>query len=87
MHSLSIFPFLCSFMGLVQRHKFLVSINGGPRIKNVCPSLLSSIPETCNPDIELCLIFTVGGPELKVFPIKGLQSRQCSTHTVNTEQF
>ena len=33
--SLTIFLFLCSFMGSEKRHKFLVSIRGGARVKNV----------------------------------------------------
>ena len=57
-------------MGSVQRHKFLASIRGGTKV-----TTRTSKKASCSPEIEPCLIFTVGGPELKVFPIKGLQYR------------
>ena len=79
--SLSIFLFRCSFMGSLLHHKLLVLIRGGTRVKNECQRRPpASTPKTCSPEIKPCLIFTVGGPELKVFPIKGLQSLQLS-HT------
>ena len=56
-------------MGSAQRHKFLASTRGGTRVKTH-----TSNKASCSLEIEPCLFFMVGGPELKVLPITGLQS-------------
>ena len=48
-----VFLFLCSFMGFVQRHKFLVSIWRHYGRKSIrWKGFLSDTPETCSPDLR-----------------------------------
>ena len=73
---LSIFPFLCSFMGSVQCYKFLVLIWGGSRVKNVCQR---RPVETCSLRLSLAT-----PSQLAVLSGRVSPSRVCSLGSIST---